>query len=38
MPDLENQAHYQAVYNAVCERTREQIKALEMFSAINWRE
>jgi hypothetical protein len=38
MPDFENKPHYHAVYNAVCECTREQIKALEAFAAIEWRE
>jgi hypothetical protein len=38
MPDLENKADYQAVYNAVCERTCAQLEALEAFAAIEWRE
>ena len=38
MPDLENKPRYQAVYSALCDHTREQLKALEAFSAIEWRE
>jgi hypothetical protein len=38
IPDLENKPQYQAVYNQLCECTRQQLKALEAFSAIEWRE
>jgi predicted transcriptional regulator len=38
MPDMENKSHYQAVFNTLLERTQEQIKALEAFSQIDWRE
>jgi hypothetical protein len=38
MPDLESKPRYQAVYSALCDRTREQLKALEAFSLVDWRE
>jgi hypothetical protein len=38
MPDEEGRPHYQSVFNALAESTRQQIKALEAFSAIEWRE
>ena len=38
MPDEGGKPHYQEVFNALCETTRQQIKALEAFSAIEWRE
>jgi hypothetical protein len=38
IPDLENKPQYQAVYNQLCECTRQQLKALEAFSTIEWRE
>jgi hypothetical protein len=38
MPDLEGQAHYKAVFDTLLERTRQQLKALEAFSAIEWSE
>jgi hypothetical protein len=38
MPDLENAARYQDVFNALLERTRQQLKALEAFAQIDWRE
>jgi hypothetical protein len=36
MPD--EQAHYREAFNELYRRTREQIKALEAFSTIDWRE
>jgi hypothetical protein len=38
MPDEEGRLHYQAVYNALSECTRQQLKVLEAFSQIGWRE
>jgi hypothetical protein len=38
MPDEEGKRHYQEVFNALCESTRQQIEALEAFRAIGWRE
>ena len=38
MPDEEGKPHYQAVYNQLSECTRRQLKALEAFAAIEWRE
>jgi hypothetical protein len=38
MPDEQGKAHYQAVYNALSECTRQQLKALEAFAAIEWSE
>jgi hypothetical protein len=38
MPNAEGQPHYQSVFNTLCETTRQQIIALEAFSAIDWRE
>jgi hypothetical protein len=37
-PDLEGRPHYEEVFNALCARTREQLKALEAFTAVAWRE
>jgi hypothetical protein len=38
MPDEEGKPHYQSVFNALAESTRQQINALEAFSRIEWRE
>ena len=38
MPDEENKAHYKIVFNALLDRPREQLKALEAFAAIEWSE
>jgi hypothetical protein len=38
MPDEEGKPHYEEVFNQLCRSTREQLKALEAFSAIEWRE
>jgi hypothetical protein len=37
-PNIENKPHYQEVYNQLCWRTQEQLKALEAFSQVEWRE
>jgi hypothetical protein len=36
--DLEGKPYYQNCLTEVCKRTRQQLEALEAFSAIEWRE
>jgi hypothetical protein len=36
MPD--DKPHYREAFNELYRRTQEQIKALQMFAAIDWRE
>jgi hypothetical protein len=38
IPNLESRPRYQAVLNQLTWATQEQLKALEAFSAIDWRE
>jgi hypothetical protein len=38
MPNETGKPHYQSVFNALAESTRQQIEALEAFSRIEWRE
>jgi hypothetical protein len=38
MPDYEGVPHYKEVYNQLCRQTDEQLKALEAFAKIDWRE
>ena len=37
-PDSENRSHYEKAFDQLCRSTDEQIKALEAFSQIGWRE
>jgi hypothetical protein len=36
MPDMEGKARYQTALNRLTWVTQEQLKALEMFAAIDW--
>jgi len=38
MPDEEGKPHYQDIFNQLSRSTDQQLKALEAFSKINWRE
>jgi hypothetical protein len=38
MPDEQNKPHYKTVFDTLLDRTREQLKALEAFAAIEWSE
>ena len=38
MPDMEGKPHYWEVYQHLCRSTDQQLKALEAFAQIEWRE